>query len=635
MKISRIAAPNELKSPAPFNHAEFDDSDVNVATKTSRIAALNENELRPSVPFRAVNFGGDDGDMSKNTPERKRNTEENRPPTTASFQHLRGPSSETDQTSTIQSMTSGSQSQTPSVRPSPSRVEVEDGQSSRTSARRTGSGIARRLIESASGRSRTFTGPTSEESSAIPSPPLVELEATLVEEQEVYEATIVRTSDITPILPEETSTATVWWKQRRTYAAIVIIIALVSTLGVTLADESKSNVDINADPTGDIEGGGSLRNRSDAYDESINDASPTSSIQPTELASDKLDASDIGVGGETDAGNVLIEGAEDDLFLPDTSDAGDESNNDAVEGSYSPSSSVQPTESANNEDGESDGEAEGGFDAGELTEYEFVGNAACSASVSNVQCAPSDHIDMLFLPVCPGSDIYCNGDSDCSDTDRCDCPTGQQFCQSGNNPCERRLVGAFQCEYDDEEEDYNLFPLCPDKEGWCDGYADCHETDFCDCPAGEMFCQTGNNPCYDGDHGEGGHYDDIFTDEDFEDISRDFGDGHHPPSILTWVEHGEKSTCGEFCNRFRPVGESFLGFTFYSEEHENFDGECVCHFDDSVELEEILSRYADRAPAVVLSSSSGAGGIAEYDGNEVVGAYCYKVRARPASTSEP
>ncbi len=42
-----------------------------------------------------------------------------------------------------------------------------------------------------------------------------------------------------------------------------------------------------------------------------------------------------------------------------------------------------------------------------------------------------------------------------------------------------------------------IFPVCPglDSEDYCDGESDCEETNFCECAAGQSFCTTRVNPC--------------------------------------------------------------------------------------------------------------------------------------------
>jgi len=128
---------------------------------------------------------------------------------------------------------------------------------------------------------------------------------------------------------------------------------------------------------------------------------------------------------------------------------------------------------------------------------------SCAAASAGVNVAMDDACHEPYscvgaqgqeFPLCAANDnqnAYCDGKNDCGST-FCDCPVGQDFCDSGVNPCEDEE--PYTCVRDQGQE----YPLCQDNKNdageYCDGGGDCN-TSRCACDVGEDFCATSNNPC--------------------------------------------------------------------------------------------------------------------------------------------
>ena len=109
--------------------------------------------------------------------------------------------------------------------------------------------------------------------------------------------------------------------------------------------------------------------------------------------------------------------------------------------------------------------------------------------LQSTQCAYDSEAENFF-PVCPANieeGLFCDGDSRNCGTYLCDCPDGVKMCR-GNNPCE------VKCEVDTSD-NINK-PVCPGSNTFCNGDSDCDDERLgrCNCDVGEMIC-GGTNVC--------------------------------------------------------------------------------------------------------------------------------------------
>eukprot|EP00584_Thalassiosira_punctigera_P018149 CAMPEP_0172574482 /NCGR_PEP_ID=MMETSP1067-20121228/136724_1 /TAXON_ID=265564 ORGANISM="Thalassiosira punctigera, Strain Tpunct2005C2" /NCGR_SAMPLE_ID=MMETSP1067 /ASSEMBLY_ACC=CAM_ASM_000444 /LENGTH=922 /DNA_ID=CAMNT_0013367111 /DNA_START=130 /DNA_END=2898 /DNA_ORIENTATION=- len=363
----RNVRPTELVPPVPFNAVEMMENDDDARRKADdnvRATGKGSNELvRPPPPSLVgeefevdamtdvdvarveISSERDDYDSNENKPGLRRGSSgENEPPMTAYNYIQRRYSS----SRALDNQARGEGNQTANISPDGVTNGVSNGVSNDVpidvpNGVRRQSSVAR-IAETALGQWGRLTGtrPAEEVAERSVPPGLPMLEATLVPEEEVYEATLIPDLARDPEVPapDEVRIAeepTRWWKEKRTYAGVLVIVALAATLGVVLADGRNGGGD-NASvggatypspPDGDVGG------EAGADNGSVVDVVEDSSPSPSFILPPRLNETGANAGGEFGTSKT-----EDSSQSAPEDDVGGEAGADDVAEGPSPSPSL-------------------------------------------------------------------------------------------------------------------------------------------------------------------------------------------------------------------------------------------------------------------------------------------------------